>query len=72
MKKEKVEFLSDYVTDFGGSCVTAVGGHSLTLSIMADESASRGTPIVSLPEVVRNFQSHTGASSTQRPCLGQL
>lgn len=71
-KKEK-EFLLDYVTDLGASCVTAISGYCAnTLSAMADESSSRRAPAISLPEVTRNFQSHIGDSSSQRPCLVQL
>lgn len=36
-----------------------------TLSMMADESTSTGTPVVSLSEVTGDFQSHTGEPSSQ-------
>ena len=40
--------------------------------MMAVESTARGTSIVSLPEITRNFLSHFGESSDQRPCLSHL
>lgn len=81
-EERKMEFLLDYFTGLWGLLVTTVSGYlwltlglitySRTPSMMAVESTARRTSIVSLPEITRNFLSHFGESSDQRPCLSHL
>lgn len=74
LRKEKKENFYWTMSLILGRCVLQqlVVTCSNTLSRMTDESPSRRTPAKSLPEVTRNFHSHMGESSSQRPCFVQV